>query len=542
MDGVSWSTSRPPESFTRSKTSTDTLSRLASFIARADTKQQRTQRPQTSHLPSYTCQECEKDFPRAVDLLHHQELTHTLPKPHRCPSCGQEFSLRSSLQLHQCERATSCELCHREARLGAACPACTTRTSDHARLQDKSPHLQPRLLDSSPYACAPCGRGFSQKQALLHHQQAGCSEPVSPSGVMNAGSLPDDSPPMYEGDSTRSDSSDAAEPSSRALSECDICSRSFRTEAALERHKQTNHLEEGPTASQGLRTKEGGSGRVNMRVNGGLMRRSKSKTKLLSCRSCDLVFKSTSKLYLHRKEKHRREKIVSSESRPVAVRRRRAGAYPCQVCGKVFLHHLSLRAHYKQHAELSSTSITDRPNTAKSSSAGNKTVRAGPGRPRKDLPGPRTVTEAGKLREVPEERDVEEVEQEEEEQEEEQEKQEVEEEEVEKEEEEKEEEEEEEREFPCPSCAEVFSAQSQLREHVELHQSSVRRRHCSVCTHEMDTCKWPGSKRHRPYHCVPCQQGYSTLDSFLQHCQEHLRVRVEEDRIAEGYNLQASKS
>lgn len=62
------------------------------------------------------------------------------------------------------------------------------------------------------------------------------------------------------------------------------------------------------------------------------------------------------------------------------------------------------------------------------------------------------------------------------------------------------EEEETEKEFPCPSCAEVFSLQSQLREHVELHQSSVKRSQCSVCTTEMDTCKWLGSKRQRLYH------------------------------------------
>ncbi|XP_074538593.1 uncharacterized protein LOC141800034 [Halichoeres trimaculatus] len=528
MDGVSWSTTRPPESFSRSKTTSDTLSRLASFIARADTKHHRNQRPQTSQIPSYACQECDKDFSHAADLLHHQELKHTLPKPHRCPSCGQEFSLRSSLQLHKCEHVSPCERCRGESRLGSACSGCTTRISDPLRLQDQSP----LLLDSSPYTCAPCGRGFSQKQALLHHQQAGCSEPVSSSGLMEAGRLPDESPPISEGDSTRSDSSDTPESSSRALSECKICSRSFRSEAGLEHHKQTNHSEDSLTAPQGLRTNQGGSGLGTIMVNGGLMKRSKSKSKLLTCRSCDLVFRSTSKLYLHRKEKHSREKIVRRESRPVVVKRRRTGAYPCQVCGKVFLHHLSLRAHYKQHAELSLTASKHTTNTVKSSSAANKTVRAGPGRPRKVLTGPRTVIDPGKQREVPEEKkqeDEKKVDEEEEEEEVERE---------DEEEEEEDEEEEEEREFPCPSCAEVFSVQSQLREHVELHQSSVRRRQCCVCTHEMDTCKKPGSKRHRLYHCVPCQQGFSTLDSFLQHCQEHLRVRVEEDL----HNLQAGKS
>ncbi|KAG7465418.1 zinc finger protein 135-like [Solea senegalensis] len=144
-----------------------------------------------------------------------------------------------------------------------------------------------------------------------------------------------------------------------------------------------------------------------------------------------------------------------------------------------------------------------RPNEAKSSLTDSKTAKADPRRPGKVSTLEAEVSDQG--------RDQDEAE---------------------------EEEEEEEMEFPCPSCAEVFSLQWQLRDHVELHQSSVKRTQCSVCTHGMDTCKLPGSKRHRPYHCVPCQQSFSAMGSFLEHCQEHLRARVEEDCLMEGYAQQ----
>lgn len=519
MDGVSWSTTRAPESFSRSGAAADTLSRLASFIARADTKQHtQNKRPPPSQLSSYVCPECGEGFLYGTELLHHQELKHALPKPHRCPSCGQEFSLKSSLQLHKCNHdASPCEVCHGESQLGAPCPTCRTLSSDPGRPQDNLPHRQTHMLDGSPYACAPCGRGFNQKQALLHHQQAGCSEPPSPSDVVDASSLPEDSPPVSEEDSACSDSSDTHWPVSRVVNGCQFCSKMFHTEAGLQRHKQTNHAEKLLKPPRGQKTKAAGGevrkGRNN-KVNGDLIKRPKSSRKLLNCRSCDMVFTSTSKLYVHRKEKHSREKIILSEPKPVIRKRRRGGAYPCQVCGKVFVHHLSLRAHYKQHTassiptsqpvECSIKELSDNgSNKVKSITTELKIVKAGRGRPRKMPRTEEKVTNPGSCSEVPKA-------------------------------EEEEEEEELESEFPCPSCAEVFSLQSQLKEHVELHQSALKRRQCSVCTHEMDTCKWPGSKRQRLYHCVPCQQGFSALDSFLEHCQEHLRVRVEEDSITEG--------
>ncbi|XP_014829131.1 PREDICTED: zinc finger protein 594-like isoform X1 [Poecilia mexicana] len=475
MDGVGWSSSRSQGSFRA-----DTLSRLASFIARTDAKQHAANHP-PSRLPLYGCQECGKGFPYPKDVLQHQEQDGVLPKPHRCTLCGQQFSLRSSLQLHRCNLEAD----------GCSAP-CAALLSHPGRLQETPLHRQPHLLDSSPYACAPCGRGFSQKQALLHHQQAGCSE--SPSNAADARSLPDDSPPVSEGDSAHSDFSDTPGPSGGAVNACRICSRTFCSDTSLRRHFLDSHAEETPSTKVTSEEEEERTVAVTL----------KAKRKLLSCRSCDMVFRSTSQLYMHRKEKHRREKLTRREARPIVKRSRKPGMYPCQICSKVFGHHLTFRAHCKQHKAAGSApiAINDDGNSADCAVPDSQFLTNGPaaglgplGKPRSISP---SVDDSG------------------------------------------EESEREDSEFPCPSCPKVFSTQQQLKEHIELHQASVRQRQCSVCACEMDGSKGPASRKQRLYHCVPCQQGFSALDSFLEHCQEHLRVRVEVEE--QRLSLQPSKA
>ncbi|KAM9750716.1 uncharacterized protein ACNS7B_007757 isoform 1-T3 [Menidia menidia] len=597
MDGVSWRTSRSQEAFRGRSPASNTLTRLASFIARADTKQgpnHPSQSSQIPHLSAYVCPECGDGFPTSTDLRGHQEVRHSLPKPHRCPSCGKHFSLRSSLMLHRCARVSSggCEVCRGVSLLGSSCPVCTIRAAaDPGRAPpDKPLPLFPPLPLSlplprqppprGPYACAPCGRGFAQKQALLQHQQAGCCcEPSPPATGANAVAtttttaticIPDDSPPVSDAESSHSDASDSPGPSRR----CPV--------AMATRHGHGKE-EEGE-----------GKGRSS-RLNGGLKDGLRSNRKLQNCRS---------ELYVQRREKANGVAVgdggagLNEEEEGGRGRGQKLGAYLCQVCSKAFVHHLSLRAHYRQHA----ATAKNRPIRGVSGgngpsergvSGGNgpseRGVSGGNGPSENELPessewkrwkgqnpltltrrnhhqDPNAMTGRGRPGEAgattangakanavnantvsakanavsfnavnanavnpkafkakafkantanpdltwglePEEEEEKE--------------------------EDDEEEEEEDEEFPCPSCPEVFPLLVQLREHVELHQAAGARRRCGVCAGQMEARRGPGSRRQRPYHCMPCQRGFPTLDAFLTHCQEHLRLRVEEDRLQE---------
>lgn len=505
MDAAScnWNTTKVQESFARARPSADTLSKLAKLVARAehksaDSRGQSRQHPLTSHLPTCGCVECSHVFSNMTDLLQqHQEGEHALPKPHQCLSCGKQFSLLSSLQLHKCVHdSPSCHVCHGEPQLGAHCSACTNPESP----QDKSPLPHAHRLDCSPYACAPCGRGFSQKQALLYHQQAGCSEPSSPQTVEDGSSPPADSPPaVSEARSSPSDASDTTEPESKATV-CPICSKTFRTGVALNCHQRFGHQKK-TLVVQRTRSPKAEQKRV---VERPAKASAKSKQKLLSCRSCDMVFVGTAKLYMHRKEKHSRDKDTG-RMEPTPIKRRKDETYPCLVCGRIFLHHLSLQVHAKQHAmpqnadqrPVKTAAAERKPKKLKKHHHNNvgvdKTaklgVRQGQGKHHKE---PKVEDDVDG-------------------------------------------------EFPCPSCAEVFSFQSELIDHVELHQPSACRGNCSVCTQGMDVVKGPGSKKQRLYHCSPCQRAFSLLETFLQHCQDHLRVRVDEERNTADHSYQGNK-
>ncbi|TNN26559.1 hypothetical protein EYF80_063305 [Liparis tanakae] len=344
------------------------------------------------------------------------------------------------------------------------------------------------LAPPGPLGCALCGRRFSLQSTLRLHR---CPAPGAPGPACTAPRG------LHRGGAAARIPTGGRPTASAGASSRSPPPGPGGTKAALRRR-----------AERGSKVKAAGGAQVT----GQLIQTAASRTKLLGCRSCERAFRSTAELQLHRKEAHSREKSVLAPPRPAAARRRRASAYACPGCSQVFFHHLSLRAHCRQQPTCS-PGTTHRPPVGGATretphgpgAAGERPLRAGPGRPRKEL-----RAEEGEGEE---------------------------EEEGGGEGEEEEEEEGGEGEFPCPSCAEVFSRQAQLRQHEELHLASVSCRPCSVCSGQVEACGRPGARRRRPYHCGPCLQGFSALDSFLEHCQEHLRVRVEEDGVGEGYAL-----
>ncbi|KAJ8017160.1 hypothetical protein DPEC_G00014870 [Dallia pectoralis] len=495
----SWNRTRVQETFAKDRPTSDTLTKLAKLVAQ---KQERhSQNHTVPDVPPYLCTDCGRDFSDIAELLRHQQGQHPLRKPHRCLSCGKEFSLLSSLQLHKCVLDdTVCQLCWGIPQLGATCGAC--KVPDSQGVPDKPIYHQNH--DNLSYACAPCGKGFSHKQALLHHQQADCSKSASrtakevnrlanspspnspPSDSSPPGSPTSDSPHSRSPTSDSPHSRSPTRNTNRGLSpggsiQCLLCFKSFRSGAGLTCHQRLSHQTEW-RKSRGL---------PPIAVNGQIPSQAKGKSKqisqLLSCRTCDMTFLSTAKLYMHRQELHSREKDTKRDPRQLISKRRKGETFPCTVCGKVFLHHLSLKAHTKNHSKEPASELHQVGKGAKVLKTTEKKTTKRP----KSILAQKTVGQLvgavrGRSKKAPAI--------------------------------------EEEGEYPCPSCAEVFSRQSALKVHEELHQPLGPMRHCSVCSQCMGLSKKPGAKVRKAYHCVPCLKAFLTLDAFLQHCQDHLVI------------------
>ncbi|XP_076839712.1 uncharacterized protein LOC143484728 isoform X2 [Brachyhypopomus gauderio] len=516
-----WNGASGQESFQRPRPLANTLSRLAELIARVEHKQDghvlKPQQPSPS-----VCKDCGEEFPDLAVLGWHQQKEHALPKPHCCPRCGLEFALASTMQLHRCPDVPAvCQVCRGKPERGSTCPSCLAQApGPHGPEEPQQPHhLNHRLHhDVSPYACAPCGRAFGHKQDLLHHQQAGGCQPapLSPEAL-----APPSSPaPALSPDHTPSPSQAALPPTPSGTDvgpcTCALCFRTFRSAAGLASHRRHVHTNRWKRRQKKLvmtTERETPATRTTERET-------PTTGQSFPCRSCDKVFSQTSTLYLHRKEVHRREVPVARQQRnsvKSARQRRKGETYPCLHCGKVFLHHLTRWAHFKSYSSHYQTHLSSSAKLSKTHTAGKgvKDLRVANGHKFGPPPNPckeeskilknpnqkvkrHVASRAGRQEDGPKE-------------------------------EEEEEGKDEEREFPCPSCAEVFTSRSSLRQHEEVHQSSVVSNHCSVCTGGIKVPETEGSAGTRVYHCVPCAEGFVDLDGFLQHCKTHLHISDDDD-------------
>lgn len=479
----------------------DAFSKLAELMAQAEQKQDG--RNQKLHQSgAFTCKECQQDFPDLAGLVRHQQKLHALRKPHRCKACGQEFALLSSLQLHKCLSSSSvCQLCHGKAQRGAPCSACSSELADPKGPQEQSHLYQHRHHhDDSPYACAPCGRAFSHKQELLYHQQAGGCQPapLSPKALKSSAV-----PSSLTAVPTPTPSYASLPPSPPRPGACMFCRRVFRSAAGLANHQRVWHPSQRAKNSTKLSGKS--AGKMNSKMEKTLECKSApgstkksdanhKKGQLFPCRSCDRVFSQTSLLHQHRKEVHRREKRPWREHRPSAksTRQRKKGeTYPCPICGKVFLHHLTRWAHLRTHSAQQQNQMRKAVQGVKPSvlTKETKTSEKIPTRKTKKT----KCSSASKATKVDTKKQRR-----------------------------KQETHEEEGEFPCPSCLEVFSSPAALCNHEEVHQPAETIKNCSVCQDEMIPVERSSTTPGLLYHCVPCRQAFSTLNSFLQHCQMHL--------------------
>ncbi|KAK7884050.1 hypothetical protein WMY93_027173 [Mugilogobius chulae] len=549
---LSWSTTPRPEAFKRPNTATETLTRLASFIARAECKPglHRTQRPPpdpptpapdppftcTDGLPltctpglnctqrnspdlqrlapelpfvdlpfncnpglncsqrplleplnpvlnlpddlPFTCNDCGQKFTYATELLIHQDTDHALPKPHQCLHCLQEFSLKSSLQMHNCEFF--------QGQMSDGPSYATTLTS-------VSENPTNGCVFAQPYV-ATCGKDLVEDAA---------QEEADSDATLTAPSQSDN--PESQADSQFSEEEEETSSSTSLYGEsrCKFCSRTFRSEAAFNRHKQLKQCNKKEKEKDCL------WGSSNVKAKRGRM----LKKGVFSCRSCDKVFNSTAKLYNHRKEKHSRSVPCVRETIPAAKKKHKRHSnctYTCQICSKVFLHHLSLWAHTRKHPKSANESEIGKSMAAKNATENGKFKKQSAEKTvepikitfrknmwTRDFSIDKKIKPRLKLRRVTDRAS--------------------------------EKESDEEVEFPCASCPQVFEQLSELRAHAELHQMAVSSGRCSVCDCHVDSSNWAGAKRSRLYHCALCQRGFSTLELFLSHCQEHLKAKVEEE-------------
>ncbi len=107
-------------------------------------------------------------------VFHFHIISPDLPRPHRCPLCGQGFSSPPTLSAHLRRAHPSCPPPATDAAASEftfSCDECEARFPSYARLYDhRLRHLPPG--DPRRPHCRECNKDFSNRSSLRHHRIA----------------------------------------------------------------------------------------------------------------------------------------------------------------------------------------------------------------------------------------------------------------------------------------------------------------------------------------------------------------------------------
>ncbi|KAF1846454.1 uncharacterized protein K460DRAFT_406657 [Cucurbitaria berberidis CBS 394.84] len=173
------------------------------------------------HTSSSTPDNSDRSINTEQSLQQHLKKSPANVQPNNCKTCNRSFGSKSALEQHMRD-----SLVHEQA------PETPLQESPHSLKQC----LQKSTSPAQPYNCKTCNRIFGSKSALKQHTRDSLDHKQAPKPPLEVRSQP-----LQQ----QSKNSAAHAPSF----DCKNCSRTFRSEAALE-----HHIRDSPTHQQAPET------------------------------------------------------------------------------------------------------------------------------------------------------------------------------------------------------------------------------------------------------------------------------------------------